>query len=158
MDKILKICKKHNLIVIEDAAEVLGIKYKNKMCGSFGDISAFSFYANKQITTGEGGMLSVNSLNMYEKCKSLRNLCFGKLNRFNHNDIGWNYRMTNMQAALGLGQLKNIKRIVKKKMEIGSLYYNKLHKNPKIQICPACNRATEVVWVQSHGQCSFCKL
>ena len=148
MDKILKICKKHNLIVIEDAAEVLGIKYKNKMCGSFGDISAFSFYANKQITTGEGGMLSVNSLNMYEKCKSLRNLCFGKLNRFNHNDIGWNYRMTNMQAALGLGQLKNIKRIVKKKMEIGSLYYNKLHKNPNIQILPPSTKFSKnIYWV-----------
>ena len=102
MDKILKICKKHNLLVIEDAAEVLGIKYKNRMCGSFGDISTFSFYANKQLTTGEGGMLSVNSFKIYEKCNSLRNLCFGKLNRFNHDDIGWNYRMTNMQAALGL--------------------------------------------------------
>jgi len=102
VDKILKICKKYNLFLIEDAAEVLGISYKNKMCGSFGDISTFSFYANKQLTTGEGGMLSVNSFKIYEKCKSLRNLCFGKLNRFNHDDIGWNYRMTNMQAALGL--------------------------------------------------------
>tara|TARA_B100001123_G_C15169105_1_gene970638 strand:+ start:131 stop:1270 length:1140 start_codon:yes stop_codon:yes gene_type:complete len=136
MDKILKICKKHNLIIIEDAAEVLGIKYKQKMCGSFGDISTFSFYANKQLTTGEGGMISIDSLEIYEKCKSLRNLCFGKLNRFDHEDIGWNYRMTNMQAALGLGQLKNIKRVVKKKMEIGSYYYNELHKNPNIQILP----------------------
>ena len=74
MQKILKICKKYNLLVIEDAAEVLGLKYKNKMCGSFGDISIFSFYANKQVTSGEGGMLSMNSLQIYEKCKSLRNL------------------------------------------------------------------------------------
>jgi perosamine synthetase len=61
MDKILKICKKHKILIIEDAAEVLGLSYKNKKCGSFGDISTFSFYANKQITTGEGGMISTNS-------------------------------------------------------------------------------------------------
>ena len=139
MDKILKICKKYNLLVIEDAAEVLGASYKNRMCGSFGDISTFSFYANKQITTGEGGMLSMNSFKAYEKCKSLRNLCFGKENRFNHDDIGWNYRMTNIQGALGLSQLKNIKYVVKRKMEIGSYYYKKLCKNPNIQILPPSN-------------------
>ncbi len=148
MDKILKICKKHNLFVIEDAAEVLGIKYKNRMCGSFGNISTFSFYANKQLTTGEGGMLSVNSFKIYEKCKSLRNLCFGKLNRFNHDDIGWNYRMTNMQAALGLSQLKNITHVVKKKIEIGNYYYKKLYKNPNIQILPPSRKFSKnIYWV-----------
>ena len=148
MHKILKICKKYNLLIIEDAAEVLGIKYKNRMCGSFGDISIFSFYANKQVTTGEGGMLSMNSFIIYEKCKSLRNLCFGKLNRFNHNDIGWNYRMTNIQAALGLSQLKNIKHIVKKKMEIGKYYYKKLYQNSNIQILPPSNAFSKnVYWV-----------
>ena len=78
MDKILAICKKNNLYIIEDAAEVLGLKYKNKYCGSFGDISTFSFYANKQLTTGEGGMISTSNLKFYNKIKSLRNLCFGK--------------------------------------------------------------------------------
>jgi perosamine synthetase len=148
MDKILKICKKYNLFVIEDAAEVLGISYKNKMCGSFGDISTFSFYANKQLTTGEGGMLSVNNFKIYEKCKSLRNLCFGKSNRFNHDDIGWNYRMTNIQAALGLSQLQNIKKVIKKKMEIGAHYYKKLHQNPNIQILPPSNTFSKnIYWV-----------
>ena len=148
MDKILKICKKYNLLVIEDAAEVLGISYKNRMCGSFGNISTFSFYANKQVTTGEGGMLSVNSFKIYEKCKSLRNLCFGKINRFNHDDIGWNYRMTNIQAALGLSQLKNIKHVVKQKMKIGNYYYKKLNKNPNIQILPPSNVfAKNIYWV-----------
>ena len=148
MDKILKICKKHNLLIIEDAAEVLGIKYKKRMCGSFGDISTFSFYANKQVTSGEGGMLSVNSFKLYEKCKSLRNLCFGKLNRFNHDDIGWNYRMTNMQAALGLSQLKNIKHVIKRKMEIGSYYYKKLYKNTNIQILPPSKDFSKnIYWV-----------
>ena len=148
MDKILKICKKYRLFVIEDAAEALGISYKNKTCGSFGDISTFSFYANKQVTTGEGGMISMNSFKIYEKCKSLRNLCFGKLNRFNHDDLGWNYRMTNMQAALGLSQLENIKYVVKKKMEIGKYYYKKLCQNTKIQILPPSNAFSKnIYWV-----------
>jgi perosamine synthetase len=77
MDKIIKICKKNKIFIIEDAAEVLGLTYKNKKCGSFGDISTFSFYANKQITTGEGGMISTNSELLYKKCNSLKNLCFG---------------------------------------------------------------------------------
>ena len=124
MDEIMKIAKKHNLYVIEDAAEVLGLKYKNKPCGSFGDISVLSFYANKHVTTGEGGMLLTNNPSLNNKFKDLRNLCFGsKNNRFNHYDISWNYRYTNIQAALGLSQLKRIDRIVKKKHEIGNYYY-----------------------------------
>ena len=83
MDKIMNILKNKKIFIIEDAAEVIGLKYKNKICGSFGDISTFSFYANKQITTGEGGMISTNNPNFYNKCKSLRNLCFGKKERFN---------------------------------------------------------------------------
>ena len=109
--------KKKNIKIIEDTAELIGQKYKNKICGSFGDLSTFSFYANKHITTGEGGMIVTNDKKLYEKCKSLRNLSFSKsyFERYNHNDIGWNYRMTNLQAAIGCGQLKNIKKIIKKK-------------------------------------------
>ena len=148
MDKILKICKKNNILIIEDAAEVLGIKYKKRMCGSFGDISTFSFYANKQITTGEGGMISTNKKNLYEKCQSLRNLCFGKKNRFDHDDIGWNYRMTNIQATLGLSQLSRIKNIVKRKMEIGKNYYNNLKRNKNLQILPPSNSSSKnIYWV-----------
>ena len=148
MDKILEICKKNKILVIEDAAEVLGLSYKNKKCGSFGDISTFSFYANKQITTGEGGMISVNSEKLYQKCNSLKNLCFGKVDRFNHDDIGWNYRLTNMQAALGLSQLKNIKNIVKKKMHIGKSYYKNFQLNKNIQILPPSNSFSKnIYWV-----------
>ena len=78
LEKILRIAKKRNIVVIEDAAEVIGLKYKNKICGSFGDLSTFSFYANKHITTGEGGMICTNNKKYYEKCKSLRNLSFSK--------------------------------------------------------------------------------
>ena len=148
MDKILKICRKNNIFVIEDAAEVIGLKYKNKKCGSFGDISTFSFYANKQITTGEGGMISVNKFDLYNKCKSLRNLCFGKLNRFNHEDIGWNYRMTNIQAALGLSQIKNINKIVKKKIMIGRQYYKNLKLNKNLTILPPfISYSKNIYWV-----------
>ena len=148
MDKILKICKKHNILIIEDAAEVLGLSYKNKKCGSFGDLSTFSFYANKQVTTGEGGMISVNSERLYKKCNSLKNLCFGKINRFNHDDLGWNYRLTNIQATLGLSQLKNIKNTIRKKMEIGNYYYEKLKLNNNIQILPPFNSFSKnIYWV-----------
>ena len=124
MDKILKIVKKYNLYLIEDAAEVLGLKYKNRYCGSFGDISILSFYANKHITTGEGGMLLTNSNKLDNKFRDFRNLSFGsKDNRFNHHDISWNYRYTNIQAVLGLNQLKRINKIIKKKFQIGNYYY-----------------------------------
>ena len=148
MEKILKICKKNKLFLIEDAAEVIGQKYKKKMCGSFGDISTFSFYANKQITTGEGGMILTNNRKISEKCKNLKNLCFGKKNRFNHDDLGWNYRMSNVQAALGINQLKRIRKIVKKKESIGKKYYQKLKENPNIQILkPYCKFAKNIYWV-----------
>ena len=131
LQKIMNVSKKKNIKIIEDAAEVIGLKYKNRMCGSFGDVSTFSFYANKHITTGEGGMIVTNKKDIYEKCKSLRNLSFSKsyFDRYNHDDIGWNYRMTNMQAALGCGQLKSINKIVKRKREIGNLYYKHLKRN-----------------------------
>ena len=134
MDLLKKICKKKNIIIIEDAAEVLGQKLFKKNCGSFGDISTFSFYANKQITTGEGGMITTNNKSMYDKMISLRNLAFGKKNRFNHEDIGWNYRMTNIQATLGLSQLKRIKKIVKKRHSVGKRYYKNLSSNKNIYI------------------------
>ena len=129
MKKILHVAKNNGIKIIEDAAEMIGQKYKNKLCGSYGDISTFSFYANKHITTGEGGMILTNNKSIYLKSKSLRNLCFGKINRFNHDDIGYNYRFTNIQAAIGCAQLKNIKWIVKRKMEIGRRYYQKLKNN-----------------------------
>ena len=149
MDKILKIAKKRNIKIIEDAAEMIGQKYKNKKCGSFGDISTFSFYANKHITTGEGGMILTNNKKIYDECISLRNLCFGTGNdRFNHNSIGWNYRFTNLQASMGLGQLKNIKWIIKRKREIGRKYHKHLKNNKKILIQDIkTNYATNIFWV-----------
>lgn len=125
MDPVLELCRKYNLFLIEDAAEMHGQTYKGKMCGSFGDISIFSFYPNKQITTGEGGMLMVDDPELAERCRKLRNLAFEPSGRrFIHHELGWNYRMTNMQAALGLAQLEKIEHHIVKKREIG-LAYNK---------------------------------
>ena len=150
LKEILVIAKKNKIIIIEDAAEVIGLKYRNKMCGSFGDLSTFSFYANKHITTGEGGMICTSNKKYYQKCKSLRNLSFSNsyYNRFDHDDIGWNYRMSNIQAALGLGQLQNINWIVKRKREIGALYYKLLKNNKKIILQKKkTNYANNIYWV-----------
>ena len=128
MDPLLKIAKKYKLKVIEDAAEVLGLKYKNKECGSFGDVSIFSFYANKHITTGEGGMIVTNNKQIAEKCKSLRNICFNEERRFLHYDLGWNYRFTNLQSAIGLAQLEKLNHFIIKKRKIGKIYNKELSK------------------------------
>ncbi len=109
IDPILDLAKKYNLKIIEDAAQVIGQEYKGQKCGFFGDISIFSFYPNKQITTGEGGMVLCNDKNLDKRAKSLRNLCFTK-DRFVHEELGYNYRLTNMQAALGLAQLEQIRK------------------------------------------------
>jgi perosamine synthetase len=126
MDPILQLCKKYNLKLIEDAAEVIGQSYKGKICGSFGDITIFSFYPNKHITTGEGGIVVTDNVALYERCQKLRNLAFEPGRRFIHKELGWNYRMTNMQAALGLAQLENIEKHLVIKREIGRFYHKNL--------------------------------
>jgi perosamine synthetase len=148
MKKIINICKKNKLYLIEDAAEMIGQKFNNIPCGSFGDISTFSFYANKHITTGEGGAVLTNNKKLNKKINELRNLSFGKKNRFNHTDLSWNYRFTNIQAALGLSQLKRIKSIVKRKREIGMFYYNNFKQNQNLQIQPyKLDYASNIYWV-----------
>jgi perosamine synthetase len=148
MLKVKKISKQFNIPVIEDAAEMLGNKIGKKYCGSFGDVGIFSFYANKHITTGEGGMICTNNKEIFKKAAGLKNLCFGKINRFNHYDIGWNYRMTSMQAALGLSQLNRIKTIIKKKRKIGNYYYENLKNEKKIILQkPQYNNLKNIYWV-----------
>ncbi|PIS12092.1 MAG: aminotransferase DegT [Bdellovibrio sp. CG10_big_fil_rev_8_21_14_0_10_47_8] len=122
MDPLLALAKKHGLKVIEDAAEMHGQTYKGKPCGSFGDISIFSFYPNKHITTGEGGMIVTDDDQLAEDCRSLRNLCFQPQKRFVHERLGWNLRMTNIQAALGVAQLERLDEFIKLKRKMGLLY------------------------------------
>ena len=150
IDKVLKLAKKYNLAVIEDAAELIGAKYKGQICGSFGDISTFSFYPNKHITTGEGGMVVTNDNSLAEKCRSLRNLCFQKNKRFIHEELGWNFRMSNLQAALGLGQLERINETIKKKREIGNLYNEYLKGIPNLKLPLVKTEFSEnIYWVYS---------
>lgn len=123
MNHVLELCKRYNLFLIEDAAEMHGQTYFGKKCGSFGDISTFSFYPNKHITTGEGGMIMTDDPELAARCRKLRNLAFEeKGRRFIHNELGWNYRMTNLQASLGLAQLERIEDHVAKKRWIGKMY------------------------------------
>jgi len=149
MKKVLVVAKRKNIKIIEDSAEMIGQTYLKRRCGTFGDLSTFSFYANKHITTGEGGMILTNDKKIYNKCESLRNLCFGVgAKRFNHDDIGWNYRMTNLQAAVGCGQLKNISWIVRRKRQIGKRYISILKKCNKIYIQPyKLSYSKNIFWV-----------
>lgn len=126
IDSILKIAQKHNLKVIEDAAEVHGQTYNGKPCGSFGDVSVFSFFANKNMTTGEGGMILCDDSDLAERIFHLKNLCFMEGRRFKHDGIGYNARMTNVQAAIGLAQLECLDEFVQKKKEMGRFYQEKL--------------------------------
>ena len=148
MDILKRICKKKNIYIIEDAAEVFGQKYKGKMCGSFGDLSTYSFYANKQITTGEGGMITTNSKELSDKVKSLKNLSFGTNNRFNHDDISSNNRMSNINATLGLSQLGRIDQIIRKRHSVGKKYYDYLNKNKNLFIPnPVSKDSKNIYWV-----------
>ena len=147
---ILALAKKYNLKIIEDAAEMHGQTYNNKKCGSFGDISIFSFYPNKHITTGEGGMVLMNNKVLHEKCKSLRNLGFSTdgSKRFIHEELGWNLRMTNIQAALGVAQLERIDEFVKKKRWIGNMYQGLLQDIDTINLpLKRTSFAENIYWV-----------
>jgi perosamine synthetase len=122
MDRLLHLADKHGLQVVEDFAEAIGSEYKGKRCGGYGAVSCASFYANKTITTGEGGMCLTDDPSIAEKLKSVRNLCFLPRRRFVHEELGFNFRMTNVQAAIGLGQLERIDEHVNKKIAIAQNY------------------------------------
>lgn len=134
MSPVLELAKKYGIKVIEDAAEAHGQLYKEKNCGSFGDISTFSFYTNKHITTGEGGMLLTDSDELANTCRSLRNLCFKPEQRFVHDRLGWNLRMTNLQAAIGLAQLERLDYFLGLKRAMGQRYLAGLKDISKIQL------------------------
>jgi perosamine synthetase len=148
MTPIMEIANRHRLKVIEDAAEMHGQTYRGRPCGSFGELSVFSFYANKHITTGEGGMIVTDDQQLAERCRSLRNLCFIPERRFVHEELGWNFRMTNMQAALGLAQLEQLDEFVKKKRRMGTIYTERLKDIRGLQLPKrATDYAENIYWV-----------
>ena len=128
MDPVLLLARKYGLKVIEDAAQAHGQTYKGKRCGSFGDVSIFSFYPNKLIACGEGGMVLTDDAKLADRCRKIRNLCFLPERRFVHEELGSNFRMTNMQAAIGCAQLERIEEAILKKRESGRFYKEHLNR------------------------------
>ena len=148
MDIVLDIAKRHHLYIIEDGAEAHGLNYKGKKCGSFGTISAMSFYPNKHITTGEGGMVLVDDELLKERCQSFRNLCHSKDRRFYHEELGYNFRMSNIQAAVGVAQLEKIEEHLQLKRELGASYQEKLQGVEGLQLPVAkTGYAENLYWV-----------
>lgn len=147
MDPVLRIAKKHNLYVIEDAAEAHGALYKGRKVGGLGDIGCFSFYANKIITTGEGGMITTNSASLADRARNLKALAFGDVNKFMHKDIGVNYRMTNLQAALGCAQFEKIEQIIRAKKRIAMRYSERFKDCENVQLPVEKQYARSVFWM-----------
>jgi perosamine synthetase len=156
MDPILDLAESHGLAIIEDAAEVHGAEYLSGRgtthpvwcrCGSFGTLSCFSFYANKLITTGEGGMVLTDDANLAQKARSLRNLCFQADRRFYHQELGFNFRLTNLQAALGVAQLERMEEIISRKRWIGQEYNRRLAGLKGLQLPVEEPWARNVYWM-----------
>jgi len=156
LDPVLKLAEKHGLAVIEDAAEAHGAEYlagrdtagkKWRRCGGFGDLSCFSFYANKLVTTGEGGMVLTDDPKLAEKLRSLRNLCFQAGRRFYHEQAGFNFRLTNLQAALGVAQIERLPEIVEKKRRMGRGYTRRLKHVRGLRLPAEKTWARSVYWM-----------
>jgi len=156
MDPIRRLADKHGLVVIEDAAEAHGAEYLSgrggpnpvwQRCGGLGHISAFSFYANKLVTTGEGGMVLTSDPGYAEKSRSLRNLCFRPDQRFYHTELGYNFRLTNIQAALGLAQVERIEEIIARKRRMGQAYTERLQDIPGLRLPIEESWARQVYWM-----------
>ena len=121
MDEIMKIAKEHNLLVVEDAAEAIGAEYKGKKVGTFGHINCFSFYANKIMTCGEGGMVVMNAEKTVDRARKLKDLSHSNI-RFIHDELGWNYRMSNLHAAIGSAQMDKVEKLVEMRRNNAKLY------------------------------------
>lgn len=146
MDPVRELADRHGLFVVEDAAEAHGATYRGKRCGGLGDISCFSFYANKIITTGEGGMLLTDDDAIAERARSGRNLCFRSDRRFWHTEAGYNFRLTNMQAAVGVAQVERIDEFLALKRRMGTRYSEALAGLP-LQLPVEREWATNVYWM-----------
>jgi perosamine synthetase len=152
MDPVVRVAKRYGLNIIEDSAEQIGQEYLSRgarrAVGSFGDIATFSFYPNKHITTGEGGMVLTSDDRLAERSRNLRNLCFGKVRRFVHEELGWNFRMSNLQAAVGVAQLERLLQTIEKKRCIGAWYDELLADVESLERLPARTKYAENIhWV-----------
>jgi len=146
MDRLCQIAKKHNLVVIEDCAESHGATCRDRVTGSFGEMGCFSFYVNKVITTGEGGMIVTNNAKLAEKLKLLRNLAF-TTPRFQHDIAGYNFRMTGYQAAMGVEQCNKIEKIIDEKIRVAKTYDRFLSTVRGLQLPASSTIGRHVYWM-----------
>jgi perosamine synthetase len=149
MDPIMAIAKKHDLFVIEDVAEAPGAYYKGTMVGSIGDLSCYSFFANKIMTTGEGGIVLTNDPNLDKKMRILRDHGMSRERRYVHTVSGFNYRMTNMQAAVGVAQLEKLTKTLKLRTKQEIRYKTLFNNNPKASWRPTADWCTPVHWMST---------
>jgi perosamine synthetase len=148
MDPVLDLARRRGLLIIEDAAEMHGQTYNGRPCGSFGDISIFSFYPNKHVTTGEGGMVLTDDDELADRCRLMRNLCFQPGKRYVHNDLGWNFRLSNLQAAVGVAQLERLGEFINRKRMMGRRYTELLGDIAGLQLpVMRMNYAENIYWV-----------
>ena len=147
MSEIMKIAKEHKLYVIEDCAEAHGAKFNYQSVGSFGEIGVFSFYGNKIITTGEGGALVTNDDRIAERARFLKDHGMSKKQRYYHSELGYNYRMTNIQAALGCAQLKRYHYLIEEKNKYLEQYRNELSVVSKLNLNPVPSSRSTVNWL-----------
>jgi perosamine synthetase len=147
MDPLLALAERHGFQVVEDAAEAHGARYRGRRVGGLGSMSCFSFYANKIVTTGEGGMVLTNSADTAARLRSGRNLGFGAERRFLHAQLGHNYRLTNIQAAIGVAQLAQVDERVRRKREIAAYYTARLSRIPHLDLPVERPWATNVYWM-----------
>jgi perosamine synthetase len=134
MGSLLELARRNGLAVIEDAAEAHGAEQNGRRAGGIGTLGCFSFYSNKIVTTGEGGMIVTSDAALAARARSLRNLCFEESRRFLHEELGHNFRLTNMQAAIGLAQIERIEESVARKRRIASLYIERLKEVPGLEL------------------------
>ena len=155
LDPVLELAERHGLAVVEDAAEAHGAEYSTghvgakewRRCGAFGDLSCFSFYANKLVTTGEGGMILTDDAALAGRLRSLRNLAHHADRRFYHEEAGFNYRLTNLQAAIGVAQMERLNDVIARKRAIGRRYTERLSKVPGLQLPVERTWARNVYWM-----------
>lgn len=147
MDEILAIAKKHHLFIIEDAAEAHGGEYKGRKCGSFGELACFSFYANKIITTGEGGMVVTDDDALAHRVRKFKDLYHSDAKRFVHEDLGYNYRITNLQAAIGAAQIDHIDEYVAQKQHMADFYGAHLRDIPGLRLPITRPHVKNVYWM-----------
>jgi len=149
MDPILELAQRYGLYIVEDAAEAHGAEYKGRRIGSIGHLTCFSFYANKIITTGEGGMIVTNDSRLADRARKLRDQAYEQEKRFWHRELGFNYRITNVQAAIGLAQMKRIDEFVETRIRNAHLYNTLLGDVPGLTLPPEQPWAKNVYWMYS---------